>query len=55
MSYWPTSIAALRTCKSGVLVGTRPEVEAAAAAKHPDKWLVGGLYGVIQCRVAAGA
>ena len=22
MSYWPTSVAALRTCKSGVLVGT---------------------------------
>jgi len=52
MEYWPTSIAALRTCKSGVLVGVAPEVEAAAAAAHPDKWLVGGLYGVVQARIA---
>ena len=48
MSYWPTTIAALRTCKSGVLVGTAPDVEAAAAAAHPGKWLTGGLYGVVQ-------
>ena len=53
MSYWPTSLAALRTCKSGVLVGTEPAATAAAAAAHPpDKWLVGGLYGVIQLRKA---
>ena len=55
MSYWPTSIAALRTCKSGVLVGTDPAVEAMAAAAHPDKWLTGGLYGVVQLRKAASA
>jgi uncharacterized protein with ATP-grasp and redox domains len=53
MSYWPTSVAALRTCKSGVLVGTDPKVEAAAAAAHPDKWLTGGIYGVVQLRMAA--
>ena len=53
MDYWPTSIAALRTCKSGVLVGVEPEVEAAAAAAHPDKWLVAGLYGVVQARIVA--
>jgi len=52
MAYWPTSVAALRTCKSGVLVGTPPEVEAAAADAHPDKWLVGGLYGCVQARIA---
>ena len=52
MDYWPTSIAALRTCKSGVLVGVEPEVEAAAAAAHPDKWLVAGLYGCVQARIA---
>ena len=52
MSYWPTSIAALRTCKSGVLVGTKPSVEAAARAAHPDTWLTGGLYGMIQLRSA---
>ena len=50
--YWPTSVAALRTCKSGVLIGTEPSVEAAAAAAHPEKWLVGGLYGVVQCFIA---
>ena len=50
MDYWPTSIAALRTCKSGVLVGVAPEVSAAAAA--PDKWLVAGLYGCVQARIA---
>jgi len=52
MSYWPTSVAALRTCKSGVLVGTAPQVEAAAMAAHPDKWLTGGLYGMVQFRTA---
>jgi uncharacterized protein with ATP-grasp and redox domains len=51
LDYWPGSVAALRTCKSGVLVGTPPEVEAAAAAEHPDKWLVGGLYGCVQARL----
>ena len=51
MDYWPTSVAALRTCKSGVLVGVPPEVEAAAAAAHPDKWLVAGLYGVVQAKL----
>ena len=51
MEYWPTSVAALRTCKSGVLVGVDPEVEAAAAAAHPDKWLVAGLYGCVQARI----
>lgn len=52
MEYWPTSVAALRTCKSGVLVGTDPAVEAAAAAAHPGTWLTGGLYGVVQLREA---
>ena len=52
MSYWPTSLAALRTCKSGVLVGTVRDVEAAAAAAHPGNWLTGGLYGVVQFRAA---
>lgn len=49
-SYWPegTGLAALRTCKSGVLVGVAPEREAAAAEAHPDKWLVAGLYGQVQ-------
>mmetsp|Transcript_2757 Transcript_2757/g.6935 ORF Transcript_2757/g.6935 Transcript_2757/m.6935 type:complete len:177 (+) Transcript_2757:982-1512(+) len=52
MEYWPTAVAALRTCKSGVLVGTAPERSAAAAEAHPDKWLTGGLYGVVQYRKA---
>lgn len=52
MDYWPTTVAALRTCKSGVLVGTQPEVSAAAAAAHPEKWLVAGLYGCVQARIA---
>lgn len=54
-AYWPaaTALAALRTCKSGVLVGTAPEAEAAAAAAHPEKWLVGGLYGCVQLKPAA--
>lgn len=49
-SYWPkgTAVAALRTCKSGVLVGTTPEAEAAAVAAAPDDWLVAGKYGVVQ-------
>lgn len=51
MGYWPTSVAALRTCKSGVLVGTESAVEAAARTAHPEKWLVGGLYGVVQARL----
>mmetsp|Transcript_9809 Transcript_9809/g.31053 ORF Transcript_9809/g.31053 Transcript_9809/m.31053 type:complete len:142 (+) Transcript_9809:1020-1445(+) len=45
--YWPTSLAALRTCKSGVLVGVAPAVEAAAAAAEPEKWLTGGVYGMV--------
>ena len=45
--YWPTSLAALRTCKSGVLVGVVPAVEAAAAAAEPEKWLTGGVYGMV--------
>eukprot|EP00965_Chrysotila_dentata_P033256 1107649-Pleurochrysis_carterae.AAC.1 len=45
--YWPTSVAALRTCKSGVLVGVDPEVEAAATAKLPDSWLTGGKFGMV--------
>ena len=50
MGYWPCALAALRTCKSGVLVGTAPDAEAAAAAAHPDKWLTAGLYGMVQFR-----
>ena len=46
--YFPTTLASLRS-KSGVCVGVDPEVEAAAAAAHPDKWLVGGIrYGAAQ-------
>mmetsp|Transcript_0 Transcript_0/g.1 ORF Transcript_0/g.1 Transcript_0/m.1 type:complete len:414 (-) Transcript_0:94-1335(-) len=45
--YWPTSVAALRTCKSGVLIGVDPAVEAEATAAHPEKWLTGGIYGMI--------
>lgn len=47
--YWPpgTAVAALRTCKSGVLVGVAPEVEAVAAAAAPDRWLTGGLFGLV--------
>ena len=52
MNYWPTSVGALRTCKSGVLVGTATERSDDAAAKHPNKWLTGGLYGVVQYRGA---
>ena len=52
LDYMPTSVAALRTCKSGVLVGCARETEAAAAAAHPEKWLVGGLYGMVQLREA---
>ena len=36
LDYMPTSVAALRTCKSGVLVGCARETEAAApAARAP--------------------
>jgi len=47
--YWPaaTPVAALRTCKSGVLVGVAPEVEAAAMAAEPGRWLTAGVYGLI--------
>ena len=45
--YWPTSVAALRTCKSGVLIGVDPAVEAAAKAAEPEKWLTGGVYGMV--------
>ena len=51
LSYFPTDLVSLRTCKSGVLVGVAPEVEAAAAAAHPEKWLVAGLYGVVQAKL----
>ena len=53
--YFPpgTALAALRTCKSGVLVGCAREQEAAATAAHPDKWLVGGLYGMVSLKAAA--
>lgn len=53
-AYWPatSTLAALRTCKSGVLIGVKATVEAAAAAAHPDQWLTGGLYGVVQCAPA---
>ena len=56
LSYWPqgTSLASLRTCKSGVLVGVEPSVEAAAAAAMPDSWLTGGKYGCVQLRMASG-
>jgi hypothetical protein len=47
-------VAALRTCKSGVLVGVDPAVEAAAAERHPNDWLTGGKYGLVQCRAARG-
>ncbi len=47
--YWPqgVDVAALRTCKSGVLVGVDPTVEAAAAAAEPERWLTAGLYGLV--------
>ena len=47
--YWPpgVDVAALRTCKSGVLIGVNPEVEAAAASSEPDRWLTAGIYGMI--------
>ena len=48
--YFPCTLGSLRTCKSGVCVGVEPEVEAAAAAAHPEKWLVGGIYGMVQLR-----
>jgi len=48
--YFPTSLGSLRTCKSGVCVGVEREVEASAAAAHPEKWLVGGIYGMVQLR-----
>jgi len=53
-AYWPkgTGLAALRTCKSGVLVGVDPEVEAAAVDAHPDTWLTAGLYGCVQLKTA---
>lgn len=49
-AYWPkgTGLAALRTCKSGVLVGTPREAEAAAVAAAPDDWLVAGKFGLVQ-------
>ena len=49
-SYWPTSVCALRTCKSGVLVGVDAAVEAAASASATDvmsKWLTSGKHGVV--------
>lgn len=46
--YFPTSVAALRTCKSGVLVGVDPAVEANAVRAEPEKWLTGGKFGLVQ-------
>lgn len=47
--YWPdsTPVAALRTCKSGVLVGVKPAIEDAAKTAEPNRWLTGGVFGLI--------
>lgn len=49
VAHWaPCHVAALRTCKSGVIVGLPPEAEARAAALQPNSWCVSGRFGVIQ-------
>jgi uncharacterized protein with ATP-grasp and redox domains len=53
--YWPTSVAALRTCKSAIIVGVEVDAEAAAASADPDGWLTAGKNGVIQLSVASGS
>lgn len=50
VSYFPSALLALRTCKSGIAVGLAPEVEAAARAKDVD-FLLTGRYGVIQLKI----
>ena len=47
VAYLPCPALALRTNKSGVVVGIPPEVEARAAAASSD-WLTTGSYGVAQ-------
>lgn len=49
-SYFPvrTTVAALRTLKSEVLVGVAAEVQAAAEEALPKAWLTSGRFGVIQ-------
>jgi len=50
MSYFPTSILALRTTKAGVIVGISKEIEDKVSSLHND-WLVSGKFGVIQLRL----
>ena len=51
VKYFPTQLAALRTCKSGVLVGVSKEREAAAVRALPESWLTGGKYGLVQAKL----
>ena len=50
MSYFPTSILALRTTKAGVIVGISQEIEDKISSLHDD-WLVSGKFGLIQLRL----
>lgn len=43
----PCPVAALRTCKSEVVLGVPGEVERAVQKRDPD-WLTNGAWGVIQ-------
>eukprot|EP01062_Namystynia_karyoxenos_P056943 TRINITY_DN47887_c0_g1_i1.p1 TRINITY_DN47887_c0_g1~~TRINITY_DN47887_c0_g1_i1.p1 ORF type:complete len:446 (+),score=145.08 TRINITY_DN47887_c0_g1_i1:70-1338(+) len=50
-AYWPGPCAALRTCKSEVVVGVPKERQSAAEAADPwPRWAVCGDYALLQCR-----
>mmetsp|Transcript_15835 Transcript_15835/g.44301 ORF Transcript_15835/g.44301 Transcript_15835/m.44301 type:complete len:461 (+) Transcript_15835:142-1524(+) len=48
VSYFPTTVCALRTLKAELGCGMAPDKTEAAAAAD-DKWLVNGRWGVIHC------
>jgi len=50
LSYFPTSILALRTTKAGVIVGISQETEKRVSSLHDD-WLVSGKFGLVQLRL----
>ncbi|NTV62721.1 MAG: hypothetical protein HGA65_04180, partial [Oscillochloris sp.] len=47
LSYLPTPLLLLRTCKSDVAVGLNP-ARMAEAAGQDQAWLTGGRWGVVQ-------
>ena len=47
LSYFPSPVVALRTCKSPLAVGMKPGQDREVSAKSPQ-WMVNGEYGMVQ-------